>query len=144
MLTSLEDPKDQQELLERLCASLKERFSCDMAILYGSRARGDWDSASDIDILAFSNVRERGHIAHRWDGLFVDLFIYLPGTEPPQEWSRIYDGRVLFQRGAEGAELLAAVKDMFVSGPEKISSSDAQTTRLWLEKMLARAEKGGC
>ena len=142
MLTSPDDQKDQQELLDRLCAYLRERFSCDTAVLYGSRARGDWDSTSDIDVIAFSNAKETGHIAHRWENLFLDLFLYPPDTKPKQDWLRIHDGRVLFQRGAEGDEVLAATKDMFLSGPKRMSASDLQTIRLWLEKMLARAQKG--
>jgi predicted nucleotidyltransferase len=142
ILTSQEEPNDQQELLNRLCAYLRERFSCSTAILYGSRARGDWEPTSDIDVIAFGKADETGQIAHRWENLFLDLFVYPPGTMPSQEWLGIHDGRVLFQCGVEGDEVLAAVKGMFLSGPEKMSASAEQTTRLWLDKMLARAEKG--
>lgn len=142
MLTPPDDRKDQQELLDRLCACLQERFCCDTAILYGSRARDDWDSASDIDVIAFGDARESGHIAHRWEELFLDLFLYPPGTKPEQDWLRIHDGRVLFQRATEGNEVLKATKDIFLSGPDQMSLSDLKTRRLWLEKMLARAEKG--
>jgi len=141
ILTSPDDPKDQHELLDRLCAYLKEQFSCDTVILYGSRARGDWDSTSDIDVIAFGHAQEAGHIAHRWENLFLDLFVYPPGTTPEQDWLRVHDGRVLFQRGSEGDEILAAVEEMFSSGPDPLSPGDSQTTRLWLEKMLARAGK---
>lgn len=142
MLTSPDDPKNQQELLDRLCAYLREQFSCDTAILYGSRARGDWDSTSDIDVIAFGHAQETGHIAHRWENLFLDLFLYRPGAKPEQDWLRVHDGWVLFQRLSEGDEVLAATKEMFLSGPDQLSPGDSQTTRLWLEKMLARAVKG--
>ena len=142
MSTVSDDPKDQQELLDRLCAYLRERFSCDTAILYGSRARGDWDCASDIDVLAFGDAYVTGHVAHRWENLFLDLFLHPSGTQPEPVWLRIQDGRVLFQRGAEGDNVLAASRDMLLSGPRQMSDGDSRTKRLWLEKMLARAEKG--
>jgi hypothetical protein len=142
MLINQDEAKNQQELLDRLCAYLREQFSCVTAILYGSRARGDWDASSDIDVIAFGTAHDTGHIAHRWQNLFLDLFLYPPGTKPEHDWLRIHDGRVLFQQGCEGDEVLAATNDMFVSGPKKMSPSDAQTTRLWLDKMIARAEKG--
>lgn len=142
MLTSSDETKDQQKLLDRLCIYLRERFSCDTAVLYGSRAQGDWDGASDIDVIAFSNTHETGHVAHRWESVLLDLFLYSPGTTPEKEWLRIHDGRVLFQRDTEGDEVLAVTRNMFLSGPEQISQGEAKTTRLWLEKMLIRAEKG--
>ena len=141
MSTSPDGPNDQQALLDRLCAYLRERFSCDAAILYGSRARGNWDAASDIDVIAFGNAPETGHLAHRWENLFLDLFLYPPGTRPEPDWLRIHDGRVLFQRGAEADEILAATRDMLSLGPARLSPDDVRTTRLWLEKMLARAGK---
>ena len=141
MSTSPDDLKDQQQLLDRLNAYLRDHFSCKTAVLYGSRARGDWDTTSDIDVIAFGDGIQMGHIAHRWENLFLDLFLYPPGTKPEPDWLRIHDGRVLFQHGSEGDEVLAATKEMFSSGPERMSPGDAQTTRLWLEKMLARADK---
>ncbi len=142
MSTDLHELEYQHKLLERLCSYLTKRFSCDTAILYGSRARGDWDPTSDIDVIAFGEVRETGHIAHRWENLFLDLFLYPTATKPEQAWLRIHDGQVLFQRDCEGDKILGAVRDMFLSGPERMSLNDMQTTRLWLEKMLARAGKG--
>ncbi len=141
-MTQPDQLEGQRELLDRLCVYLKDQFSCDTAILYGSRSRGDWDSASDIDVLAFTSGTETGHVAHRWEGLFLDLFLYIPATKPDRDWLRIHDGRVLFQNDKEGDELLADVKDMFSSGPKLLEQSDLQSTRLWLEKMLSRSQKG--
>jgi hypothetical protein len=134
---------DQQELLELLCKHLEEDFRCHTAILYGSLARGDWDVASDIDVIAFCDAGEAAHVAHRWQGFFLDLFLYPTATKPDTNWLRVHGGRVLFQRGLDGDVALAAVETVFAIGPEILSASEVQTRRLWLEKMLARAEKGG-
>ena len=129
-------------MLDLLGVHLRERFRCHTAILYGSRARDDQDCASDIDVIAFGDGGRTGHVAHLWENLFLDLFLYPSGTKPEQDWVRIHGGRVLFQRDGAGDEVLAAVADMVSSGPARLSPDDARTTRLWLEKMLARAEKG--
>jgi hypothetical protein len=55
---------------------------------------------------------------------------------------RFHEGKVLFQRGAHGDEVLAAVDAMHTAGPAMLSANEARTRRLWLRKMLARAEKG--
>lgn len=133
---------DQQGLLDLLRRHLEDNLGCHTAILYGSRARGDWDAASDIDVVAFRDAGETGQVAHRWQNLFLDLFLYPTATRPDPGWARLHGGRVLFQRGLEGDEALAAVEAMIAAGPEPLSASDARTRRLWSEKMLARAEKG--
>ena len=142
MTSRLNGSGEQQDLLDRLCSYLKDHFSCETAILYGSRARGDWDHASDIDVLAFGSAGETPHVAHRWEDLFLDLFLYPSRTNPTSDWLRIHDGLVLFQNATDGDDALAATKAMFLAGPEQMSETDRQTTRLWLDKMLSRAEKG--
>ena len=133
---------EQQELLDQLRAYLAERFDCHTAILYGSRARGDWDAASDIDVVAFRDAGEVGHVAHLWRSHSLDLFFYATATKPDAAWLRVHRGQVLFQRGRAGDAVLAAVDAMVAAGPELLTASEARTRRLWSEKMLARAEKG--
>ena len=130
MMSGPNHPEQQQELLDRLSAYLRERFSCETAILYGSRARGDWDQASDIDVIAFGNAGETPHIAHRWEDLFLDLFLYPPRTSPTSDWLRIHDGQVLCQNETDGHDTLATTRAMFSSGPEQMSEADRQTTKL--------------
>ena len=141
-MTDQKQARDQQELLDLLRRHLTEQFGCHTAILYGSRARGDWDAASDIDVIAFRDAGEAGHVAHRWHDLYLDLFLYPTATKPAPDWLRLHGGRVLFQRGSDGDEVLAAVEGMLAAGPERLSADDARTQCLWAEKMLTRAEKG--
>jgi hypothetical protein len=141
-VTGQEAGGDQQRLLDLLRRYLEEDLGCHTAILYGSRARGDGDATSDIDVVAFRDAGETGQLAHRWRDLFLDLFLYPTATKPDPDWLRLHGGRVLFQRGSDGDEVLAAVEATFAAGPEPLSAGDARTRRLWLEKMLARAEKG--
>ncbi len=133
---------EQRALLSELRTHLTAEFGCRAAILYGSRARGDWDAASDIDVAAFRDGGEAEHIAHSWQGLHLDLFLYPAGTEPDSVWLRIHGGRVLFQHGDEADRALAAVDAMVAAGPDALTLTEARTRRLWHEKMLSRAQKG--
>ncbi len=135
--------RDQRDLLGLLHRHLTKRFGCHTAILYGSRARGDWDVASDIDVIAFHDGSQAGQVAHRWRGLHLDLFLYPTATPPSPDWRRLQGGSVLFQRTSTGDEVLSAVEAMVAAGPERLSDDEARTRRLWAEKMLARAVMGG-
>ena len=50
---SLED-KDRQAV-ERAAVILRERFPVEQVVLFGSKARGDADSESDIDLLVLTS-----------------------------------------------------------------------------------------
>ncbi len=102
-----------RNLLEEAVRRLREREDLEFVVLFGSRARGDWDPSSDYDLL----VGLRGEDGRRWvdrvaelsRGLRgnIDLFPY---SRP--EWRRLFrerqllmldaleHGRVLFDRGA--------------------------------------------
>jgi len=47
--------KREREAIETAARLLKERFSIDSVILFGSKARGDADAHSDIDLLLISS-----------------------------------------------------------------------------------------
>lgn len=143
VMTDQWQASDQQELFDLLRRHLMEQFGCHTAILYGSRARDDWDAASDIDVIAFRDTGEAGQVAHRWQECFLDLFVYSTATKPAPDWLRLHGGRVLFQRGSDGDDVLSAVELMMAAGPERLHANDVQTRRLWAEKMVARTVKGG-
>ena len=71
-MTDQKQARDQQELLDLLRRHLTEQFGCHTAILYGSRARGDWDAASDIDVIwiyGYGWPRHRGGPMHYADSI---------------------------------------------------------------------------
>src|SRR3954447_9780148 len=117
-------PTSQAELLDSLQSYLREQLACHTAILYGSRARDDWDAASDIDVVAFRDDGEVGHFAHEWQELFLDLFLERSISEPDPDWLRFYEGKILFQRDAYAEEVLAAVQAMYAAGPKMLSANE--------------------
>ncbi len=125
-----------------LVRHLADELGFHTAILYGSHARNDWDAASDIDVVVFRDNAEPSHAARRWRDVFLDRFVYPTGAEATPEWLRLHGGRVLFQHDDEGDRVLSAVAELHKVGPPLLNPDAAQTRRLWLEKMLARAAKG--
>lgn len=131
-----------EELIESLREDLRLTYGCHTAILYGSRARDDWDSTSDIDVIAFRDTGEHLRVASRWNGVFLDLFVHTEDDEADPSWVRINGGRVLFQKDGLGDKVLERVKAIFDAGPEDVSISELQVRKVWAEKMLERAAKG--
>lgn len=130
------------DLFINLSTELRKTYDCHTAILYGSRARVDWDETSDIDVIAFRDAGGRQRIASQWNGLYLDMFIHATIDEVEPDWVRIHGGRVLFQRGTFGDKVLAKVTVRYLAGPEQISESEIAIRRAWAEKMLRRAGKG--
>lgn len=63
-------PKSEKDLLTDFIVNLKNKFGSDIeqVILFGSKARGDWDSESDIDLLVLTR-----HQNKRLENKVVDL-----------------------------------------------------------------------
>ncbi len=131
-----------EQLIADLADHLADELGFHTAILYGSHARGDWDTASDIDVVAFRDDAEPTHAAGRWRDVFLDLFVYPSNAKATPDWLRIHGGRVLFQRNGEGDRVLSAVAALYKAGPSLLDPVAAQTRCLWLKKMLVQAAKG--
>jgi predicted nucleotidyltransferase len=68
---SLEE-KDRQAV-ERAAAILRERFPVERVVLFGSKARGDDDAESDIDLLLLTSRP----MSHKEQGKVIELLLPL-------------------------------------------------------------------
>lgn len=130
-------------LLHEITNLLVNKYGCHTIILYGSRARGKSDSNSDYDIVA---IREKGEIEKDCRMLgeaFVDAFIYSEDyVKAPDEFlTRIRDGKVLLQKDGLGDKILSQAQANFDIGPQQTPGWEKQEIKMWLPKMLARAER---
>ncbi|MFL9870233.1 nucleotidyltransferase domain-containing protein [Paraburkholderia megapolitana] len=130
------------ELIDTLAEDLRLTYGCHTAILYGSRARDDWDAASDIDVIAFRDAGDQQRVASRWNGVFLDLFVHSTNDTVEPGWIRINGGRVLFQADGFGDKVLRETKALFDAGPEEVPAAELLVRKVWAEKMLERAAKG--
>lgn len=130
------------DLIAAISAELRTGYGCHTAILYGSRARGDWGHTSDIDVIAFRDHGGTQRVACRWNDIFLDLFLHATEDVADHSWARLHEGRILFQREDFGDKVLAYVNDLLGRGPEPIPVEELRIRKVWAEKMLLRAANG--
>lgn len=67
-------PKSEKDLLADFLINLKNKFgsNIEQVILFGSKARGDWDSESDIDLLILTRYQNK-RLANKVVDLAYDI-----------------------------------------------------------------------
>lgn len=109
-------------------------------ILYGSRARGDFTPASDIDIIGFRNQGENFRIA-RWDEkyqCYLDIFVET-FKELNDSYFKLAEGKVLLDKDDFGKNLLSQI-DLAILLPNVLSKNELETRAAWYQKMIERAK----
>lgn len=83
-----------EQLETRLAQWAATEASVRAVIAVGSRARGDADRWSDLDVLLLTSARERFTASPAWLGMFGDLWLtYLEATDlGDAEWYAVYAG----------------------------------------------------
>jgi predicted nucleotidyltransferase len=137
-------PISNDAFLKLITERFKNIHGCHTAILYGSRARGDFTQNSDYDILG---IRDDGRVIR--DTLIsdsneiLDGFIYstsdIVGKE--EAFLRIKDGIVLFERDQFGVKLLNEIESIFARGPDPYPSDEIKACHDWVSKMLLRIQR---
>ena len=96
----------EQGILHRFKALLLERVALDKLILFGSRARGDAEPDSDLDVIvivrgpADRDVREQIS-ACAWESAFASGIVVVPVVYTREEW----------EEGPERSSLLVQAVD---------------------------------
>ena len=132
------------DVTKKIADELKSKFNCHTVVLYGSRARGDWNEASDYDILGVSdNVDRVIRHAYRLGPDYIDGFVYPTATLATPDSSHLYmrEGIVIFERDGFGRKLISALADLFAAGP-RYAADELEMKRIWAQKMIERAKRG--
>ncbi len=83
--------KNEREAIEAAVSMLKKTFSVERAILFGSKARGDFDQSSDIDLLIITSRplhwrEEKAIVEALFDlGMKYDV-VFSPLFASSEEW----------------------------------------------------------
>ena len=129
-----------QDRIGATALAIADAHGCHTVVLYGSRARGDADDGSDVDLLCIRDdgaaVRDSRYI----DGVYFDAFVYPRDAvaTPDAALLRILGGQVMRERDGEGTALLARVRTLFDKGPDPLPADDQTARILWAHKMLDR------
>ncbi len=131
--------------IAKLARRIAPEHGAHTAILYGSHARGDATSRSDIDLLL---VREAGpsiRDARLIDGEYLDAFVVPESAVAvvAADQLKLLGGVVLFERDGCGAALLTRVQELFDAGPAPLAADERQMRRVWAQKSLSRLRDEG-
>lgn len=128
--------------LDDIANSMRRKYRCHTAILYGSRASGDTRPDSDYDVAGFAEIGAVERVTGAWRGAYLDLFVY-PESKlaPTPEMLHLRGGKVLFQDGRVADDLLSALDKLYAAGPEALPDSELKARRNWAWKMLDRARR---
>jgi hypothetical protein len=128
-----------------LIDELRQTHGFHTLLLYGSHARGDATSESDIDLAGFSDrVEVTVRDARHTHGVFLDGFVYPTSVaqQPPDlELLKLRGATILLDERGLAGPLLAAIEALDRRGPTPLTPDDAQMRRVWATKMLARIRR---
>ncbi len=122
--------------------AIADEHGCHTVVLYGSRARGDIDEGSDVDLLFIRDDGPSLRDSRVIDGVFFDVFVYPRAAVATVDVPllRILGGLVLRERDDDGTALLARVRDRFDKGPDPLPADDRTARIVWAHKMLGRIQ----
>ena len=130
--------------MEQIIKYIKEKYSPEAIIVYGSFADGSANENSDFDALIITdNVKT--HDASIVDGTVLDVWAYPAQTfkeeYDPDEFIQVFDGQILMDNNGTAAKLKAEVNNYISNLPLKTDEEVRQEVE-WCEKMLLRTRRG--
>lgn len=138
MTNTINDP-----LLNELVTELIKKHRCHTVILYGSRARGDFTSQSDYDLLGIRKTGKNRRLAEKRNGFYTDIFIYPEKdlTKVGEEHLYMKGAKVLFEEDTFGTSFIKKLKAAQKKKYRPLSDDEIQMRRVWLHKMFDRSLK---
>lgn len=129
--------------LGAVVGELTRARGCHTVILFGSRARGDADADSDVDLFGVGESLSGSTFSKTAGGFDFDVTFAAESTvrEDPEEYLKIEDGLVLVQRDSYGDDLLRRVKKIVLAGPPPLSAEERVQRIHWLQRMASRAAR---
>ena len=137
--------EENHQLISKSLEILAAEYQPHIVVLYGSRARQDYNATSDIDMFCISDSpKVVGEVKHAEiiDNVALDAWIY-PSAQvlnSPENVLHIGDGILLVDDLLKGQALIAAVHKELEKGPKPLSDKDKAHTVAWVDKMIRRAE----
>src|SRR5215471_3974008 len=134
---------DAQALAE-IVQTLTIDHGCHAVILYGSRARGDFQPASDWDVAGIRDATAPLRVARAFHGAWLDAFVYAEAafTVIDPDLLRLLPARILVDERGFAKMLIERVDALDQKGPPLLPEGEDEMVRVWYAKMLVRIARG--
>lgn len=130
--------------MEHIIEYIKREYDPISIILYGSYANGTNDMNSDFDALVISSDHERYHDTSFVDGVQLDVFvypkIYFDGDYNLEDFIRIFDGKIILDKGDIAQNLQDCVLEYLQNRPHK-AEAEIKADIDWCIKMCERVKR---
>lgn len=135
---------ETERVLDDLVRTLRVVHGCHTVLLYGSRARGAEDTASDVDVLGVTASGPTKRLLKVVEGVVIDAFVEPESAleELSEAALRFEHGRVLWEEDDYGTRLLERVAAKAAAGPTPLDAEADRSARLWLYRTLRRSRHG--
>jgi uncharacterized protein len=126
--------------LDEIVRTLVDLHGCHAVILYGSRARGDFEPTSDWDVAGIRKTGESQRVARDLHGAWLDAFVHPEShfAKLDADSLRFLGGRIVVDREGFAKTLLDRVAAFEKKGPPPLPRDEEEVLRVWYSKMLAR------
>jgi uncharacterized protein len=144
--SQLDRRMNETQPLADIVQTLTVDYGCHAVILYGSRARGDFQPTSDWDV---AGIRETGataplRVARAFHGAWLDAFVYAEAAfeviDP--DLLRFLPARILVDERGFAKKLIERVEALDQKGPPPLPDGEDEMVRAWYAKMLGRIAGG--
>lgn len=135
----------EQAALAEIVRTLVDEHGCHAVILYGSRARGDFEPTSDWDVAGIraNGVGESRRVAREFHGAWLDAFVNSEADFAKLEPAslKFLGGRIVVDQHGYAESLLQRVVALEKEGPPPLPAGEEEMLRVWFSKMLARVAR---
>jgi predicted nucleotidyltransferase len=137
---------DEEQALAEIIQTLTADHGCHAVILYGSRARGDFQPTSDWDVAGIceAGATASRRVARAFHGAWLDAFVYTEAAfaviDP--ELLRFLPARILLDQRGFAKTLIERVTALDREGPPPLPEGEDEMVRVWYAKMLGRIARG--
>ena len=113
--------------------------------MYGSYARGDFNSSSDIDVAIFGPSYTEATPPKNifFKGKRLDLWLYRLSDlkEPNSNFFKLTNSKILFDKYSQAEGFLNSLNELMKEGPKSITEAEIRHLYYWLESMITRIEE---
>lgn len=125
-------------LLKQAIAELINKHKCHTVILYGSRARGDFNELSDYDLMGIKKQGKKYRLAEKRKGQYLDIFIF-----PEKDLKKVGEehfymegAKILYEKEKFGTAFCKRLKSALKKKYKALPADEIQVRRVWLHKMV--------